>query len=524
MTTLLLLALAVPVAGAVFILLLRRSPNAREAASLVTAGALFAIVLRIYRAVSGGARPEVTLAEPLPGIRIALEAEPLGVLFALIASFLWIVTTAYSIGYMRGHHEKNQTRFYLFFAFAIASVMGVAFAGNLFTLFAFYEVLSLATFPLVTHAGTEAAKRAGRVYLGILFSTSVVFQLLGIIWVYAVAGTVDFEPGGILRGNVGAGLVPILLALFVFGIGKAAVMPFHRWLPAAMVAPTPVSALLHAVAVVKAGVFAVLKVTVYIFGFEFVAETGASVWLMWAAAATIILGSLVAFTKDNLKARLAYSTVSQLSYVVLGAMLANSLGVIGSGMHIAMHAFGKITLFFCAGAIMVAAHKSEVSQLNGLGRRMPVTFAAFLIGTLSIVGLPPTGGAWSKWFLGVGSVEAGQIGLVAVLMLSSLLSLAYLLEIPLRGFFGKEEGAGASAGGEAHGDGAHGNGHANADGSAHADAHAHAADGGAPGDDHSFHGAPRWSVAAIAVTAAACIALFVYPEPFYRLMTMVTGQ
>ena len=173
MTTLLLLALAVPVAGAVFIALLRRNPNAREAASLVTAGALFAIVLRIYQAVSGGARPEVTLAEPLPGIRIALEAEPLGVLFALIASFLWIVTTAYSIGYMRGHHEKNQTRFYLFFAFAIASVMGVAFAGNLFTLFAFYEVLSLATFPLVTHAGTEKAKRAGRVYLGILFSTSV---------------------------------------------------------------------------------------------------------------------------------------------------------------------------------------------------------------------------------------------------------------------------------------------------------------------------------------------------------------
>ena len=499
MTTLLLLSLAVPVAGAVFIVLLRRNPNAREAASLVTAGALFAIVLRIYQAVSGGARPEVTLAEPLPGIRIALEAEPLGVLFALIASFLWIVTTAYSIGYMRGHHEKNQTRFYLFFAFAIASVMGVAFAGNLFTLFAFYEVLSLATFPLVTHAGTDAAKRAGRVYLGILFSTSVVFQLLGIIWVYAVAGTVDFEPGGILRGHVGAGLVPILLALFVFGIGKAAVMPFHRWLPAAMVAPTPVSALLHAVAVVKAGVFSVLKVTVYIFGFDFVAETGASVWLMWAAAATIILGSLVAFTKDNLKARLAYSTVSQLSYVVLGAMLANSLGVIGSGMHIAMHAFGKITLFFCAGAIMVAAHKSEVSQLNGLGRRMPVTFAAFLIGTLSIVGLPPTGGAWSKWFLGVGSVEAGQIGLVAVLMLSSLLSLAYLLEIPLRGFFGKEE-AGEGGHDEAHGDGG-----------AHADAHAH-------------HGAPRWSVAAITVTAAACIALFVYPEPFYRLMTMVAGQ
>ena len=498
MTAHLILSLLAPVVGSAFIVLLRRNPNLREAASLVTAGVLFAVVLRIYGAVSDGARPEVVLAEPFPGIPIALEAEPLGVLFALIASFLWIVTTAYSIGYMRGHHEKNQTRFYFFFAFAIASVMGVAFAGNLFTLFVFYEVLSLTTFPLVTHAGTEAARRAGRVYLGILFSTSIVFQLLGIIWVYAAAGTLDFADGGILRGNVAAGMVPVLLALFVFGIGKAAVMPFHRWLPAAMVAPTPVSALLHAVAVVKAGVFAVLKVTVYVFGIDFVAELGASNWLMWIAAATIILGSLVAFTKDNLKARLAYSTVSQLSYVVLGAMLANSLGVIGSGMHIAMHAFGKITLFFCAGAIMVGAHKSEVSQLGGLGREMPVVFAAFLIGTLSIVGLPPTGGAWSKWFLGLGSLEAGQVGLLAVLMLSSLLSLAYLMEIPLKGFFGKPAEAG------------HGSGHD------------HRGDHDDHGD-HGHHGAPKWSVAAIVVTAAACLVLFVYPEPFYRLMTMVTG-
>ncbi|MDE2875781.1 MAG: proton-conducting transporter membrane subunit [Gemmatimonadota bacterium] len=496
------LSLAVPVVGAAFIVLLRRNPNAREAASLVTAGALFAIVLQVYGAVSEGGRPSVILAEPIPGLPLALEAEPLGVLFALIASFLWIVTTMYSIGYMRGHHEKNQTRFYLFFAFAIASVMGVAFAGNLFTLFVFYEVLSLTTFPLVTHAGTEKAKRAGRVYLGILFTTSIAFQLLAIVWTYAITGTLDFQDGGILNGEAAGAVVPVLLGLYVFGIGKAAVMPFHRWLPAAMVAPTPVSALLHAVAVVKAGVFAVLKVTVYVFGIDFLGAEGASVWLMWVAAATIILGSLVAFTKDNLKARLAYSTVSQLSYVVLGAMLANSWGVIGSGMHIAMHAFGKITLFFCAGAIMVAAHKSEVSQLGGLGRKMPVTFAAFFIGTLSIVGLPPTGGSWSKWFLGVGSLEAGQVGLVAVLMVSSLLSLAYLMEIPLKGFFGKGD---EQAGG--HGDHSdHG----------HADAH----------DDHGHAHAPailKWSMAAIVTTSVACIILFVYPEPFYRLMSMVAG-
>ena len=478
-----ILALVVPAVAALLVVALRSRPNAREAVSLGAAAVLFAVVLRVYRDVTGGARPEVVLAEPFPGIPLALEAEPLGVLFALVASFLWIVTTLYSIGYMRGHHEKNQTRFYAFFAYAIASVMGVAFAGNLFTLFVFYEVLSLATFPLVTHAGTEAAKRAGRVYLGILFSTSIVFQLLAIVWTYSLAGTLDFQDGGILEGRVAAGVVPVLLGLFVFGVGKAAVMPFHRWLPAAMVAPTPVSALLHAVAVVKAGVFAVLKITVYVFGIDFVAATGASVWLMWAAAATIILASLVAFSKDNLKARLAYSTVSQLSYVVLGAMLANHLGVVGGGMHIAMHAFGKITLFFCAGAIMVAAHKTEVSQLAGLGRTMPVTFAAFFVGALSIVGLPPAGGSWSKWFLGLGSLEAGQAGLVAVLMISSLLSLAYLMEIPLKGFFGKP-----------------------------------------PSPEHAgVHEAPTPSLAAIVTTAVACLLLFVYPDPLYRLAAMVAA-
>ena len=484
--SLLVLALLVPVAGTALILLLRSRPNLREAASLASAGALFLIAWRVYRSVAAGDAPRVVLAEPLPGIPLSLAAEPLGVAFALLASFLWIVTTLYAIGYMRGHDEQNQTRFYVFFAYAIASAMGVAFAGNLFTLFVFYEVLSLTTFPLVTHAGTEAAKRAGRVYLGVLFSTSIVLQLLAIVWTYSVAGTLDFRPGGILEGSwTDTAALPVLLALFVFGIGKAAVMPFHRWLPAAMVAPTPVSALLHAVAVVKAGVFAILKITVYVFGLDFVSASGASTWLMWVAAATILLGSLAAFRKDNLKARLAYSTVGQLSYIVLGAMLANSWGIVGGGMHIVMHAFGKITLFFCAGAIMVAAHKTEVSQLGGLGRVMPVTFCAFFVGALCIAGLPPTGGSWSKWFLGLGTLEAGQTGLLAVLMLSSLMSLAYLLEVPVKGFFGGRDRAAGSTG---------------------------------------IREAPVMSLVAIGVTTAACVALFAYPEPLYRLMTAVVAR
>ena len=276
----------------------------------------------------------------------------------------------------------------------------------------------------------------------------------------------------------------VLLALYVFGIGKAAVMPFHRWLPAAMVAPTPVSALLHAVAVVKAGVFSILKIVIYVFGIDFLAESGASVWLMWVAAATIILASLVAFRKDNLKARLAYSTISQLSYVVLGAMLANTMGIIGGGMHIVMHAFGKITLFFCAGAVMVAAHKTEVSDMRGLGRTMPITFAAFFVGSLSIIGLPPAGGTWSKWFLGLGALDAGQVGLVAVLMVSSLLSLGYLMIVPVKAFF-----------------------------SPASDAHGH---GG-------IHEAPLPSLIAIVITSLCCFALFVYPDPFFQLISMVAG-
>ncbi|HKJ87872.1 MAG TPA: proton-conducting transporter membrane subunit, partial [Gammaproteobacteria bacterium] len=325
----------IPLAGMALIGALGRWPNLREAASLLTGGSLFAVVASLFPVVLAGGRPEVVLWTVVEGIPLKLAVEPLGMVFAGVASFLWIVTTVYSIGYMRGHHEEHQTRFYLFFALAIASCMGVAFAGNLFTLFVFYELLTFSTFPLVTHHQTEEARRAGRVYLGLLLTTSILFQLLAIVWTWTLAGTLDFRPGGILRGVAGPGVVTLLLGLYVYGIGKAAVMPFHRWLPSAMVAPTPVSALLHAVAVVKAGVFTVLKVVLYVFGTGLLTETGASVAFMWVAAATILVASLVAFTKDNLKERLAYSTISQLSYIVLGAMLANAWGIIGGGMHIA---------------------------------------------------------------------------------------------------------------------------------------------------------------------------------------------
>ena len=333
--------LLIPLVGAVAVAALGRSPNVREAATLVTGGVLFAAVLSRLPGVMNGERPSVELFEMFPGIPIALELEPLGMLFALVASGLWIVTSIYAIGYMRGHHEENQTRFYASFAVSIFGALGVAFAGNMLTLFLFYEVLTLSTYPLVSHHGTEKAMKGARAYLSILLSTSIGLLLLAVAWTWMLAGTLDFEPGGILAGQASDGVLTVLLALYAFGTGKAALMPFHRWLPSAMVAPTPVSALLHAVAVVKAGVFTVLKVVVYVFGLDLLGTTGISTWLMWVAAITILVASLVAMAQDNLKRRLAYSTVSQLSYIVLGAALANASGVIGGGMHIAMHAVGQ---------------------------------------------------------------------------------------------------------------------------------------------------------------------------------------
>ncbi|UCE62695.1 MAG: monovalent cation/H+ antiporter subunit D family protein [Nitrospirota bacterium] len=446
MDTIPFLAILVPLAGAVLIGLTGHSPNVRETITLITAGSLFLLVTQLLPDLLHGGRPGFVILTPVPDLPLALEVEPLGMLFALIASFLWIVTSIYSIGYMRGHHELHQTRFYVCFAIAIASAMGVAFAGNMFTLFVFYETLTLSTYPLVTHAGTEEAKRAGRLYLGLLLFTSIGLQLVAIIWTWVLAGTLDFTPGGILDGKASSTVISVLFVLYILGIGKAALMPFHRWLPAAMVAPTPVSALLHAVAVVKAGVFTILKVCVYIFGLDLLSQVGSRPWILYLAGITIVVASLIAMTKDNLKARLAYSTISQLSYVILGALLANAWGVIGSGMHIAMHAFGKITLFFGAGAIMVAAHKTEISDMNGIGRAMPVTMLAFLIGCLSVIGLPPMGGMWSKWYLALGTLEAQQIPLLGVLLLSALLNIAYLLPIPVRAFFNQPKDGKVSQG------------------------------------------------------------------------------
>ncbi len=434
------LILAIPLITAAAIFVAGRWPNLREAMTISGAVALFACVIALTLRLSGGealATTPLVAMQPMGGLApltFAFRVEPLGALFAMVASGLWIVNSFYSIGYMRGNRERNQTRFYIFFAIALFGAMGVALSANLFTLFVFYEVLTLSTYPLVAHKGDAAAQRGGRIYLMTLLATSIGLFLLAIAWTFVLSdGNLDFVPGGLLAGNprVTPLVSSMLLVLFAFGVGKAALMPVHFWLPNAMVAPTPVSALLHAVAVVKAGVFTILKISIYIFGEDLLNATPSREFILLVACFTIIVASLVALTKDNLKARLAYSTIAQLAYVTAGAMLADAAGFMGGALQIAAHASGKITLFMCAGAIYVATGLTNISDMRGLGRRMPLVFIAFFIAALSIIGLPPLAGGWAKYELMQGAADAGLAYVPIILIVSSLLNIIYLLPIPI---------------------------------------------------------------------------------------------
>jgi multicomponent Na+:H+ antiporter subunit D len=428
-----LLLICIPILGVLGIYLFKRNINKREGASFVTAFLVFGLVLQL---VNAGADGQVaTLVTLLPGVSISFFYDGLSLVFAIVASFLWIVTTMYSVGYMRGAKEGNQTRFFSCFALAISATMGVAFSANLLTLYIFYEFLSISTYALVGHHQDEEAKVGSRKYLIYLLGGSIGLVLPAMIIIYNITGTLDFSYQGIIPDFTSMQLLIPLLLMFLYGFGKAGLMPLHAWLPGAMVAPTPVSALLHAVAVVKVGVFSIIRVLTGIFGIQLLRVTSLNELVCYIAAFTVITASVIALYQDNLKRMLAFSTVGQLAYIIMGVGMASYLGVVGGVLHIVMHAFGKITLFFCAGAIYVGTKKKYISQMNGLGRQMPITMIAFFIGALSVTGLPPTGGFISKWIMLLGALDANMMGIMVVYLVSSLLNACYFFPIVYNAFF-----------------------------------------------------------------------------------------
>ncbi len=431
-----LFALLTPLIGGILILLTgNKRPNLREFWTMSASVVMFLFIFSMLPQIKGGKVFEYNIVEICKGVSLFLRVDSFGMIFALLASFLWIIVSIYSIGYMRGLNEHAQTRYYFCFSITILGAIGVALSGNLLTLYMFYEILSVATFPLVAHKETEEALRASRKYLTYLL-TGAVFVLFSMAFTYYLTGTLDFVAGGFVKDTGSPDLLRLLFATFVIGFGtKAAIMPLHEWLPSAMVAPTPVSALLHAVAVVKAGVFCVLRVILYVFGPDVLDDL--NIWLVFAyiVSFTVIFANVVAITQDNLKRRLAFSTINNLSIIILGAALITSESVRGALLLIPFHGFMKITLFMCAGAIYVKTHKELISDMNGIGRQMPITMCAFAIGAAGLVGIPPVCGFVSKWYLCIGAMQTKEIIFLFVYLISALLDAVYFFPIIYGAFF-----------------------------------------------------------------------------------------
>lgn len=433
-------SILVSLVAALLILLSSKKPNLREFWTVAAAITKFLLIISLIPDFFQG---EVAVCEIITiasGVSLAFRVDGLGLFFAVVASGLWIVTSFYSIGYMRGLSEHKQTRYFASFAIALSSTIGVAFASNLVTFIIFYEILTISTYPLVIHKETPEAISAGRKYLAYTLTAGVLL-IISIGWIYSMTGDVEFKASGILTNvNLSHSQLTILFLLLIIGTGvKAAIIPLHSWLPSAMVAPTPVSALLHAVAVVKAGVFGVLRVVAYVMGFDLLQSTG--LWKILAAfsAATIIIASLIAFSQDNLKKRLAYSTVAHLSYIIFGVSLLNGTAFLGGMMHLAAHATLKITLFFVAGAIYVKTHLENVRDLDGIGYQMPITMGSFALASIGLAGIPPLNGFISKFLLINGTLNTEHGILILIYLISGLLNAGYFFPIVYNAFFKKSE-------------------------------------------------------------------------------------
>ncbi len=414
--------------GLIIFGLAERRVKLRTGLNLCGAVVKMALVAAMLWGVYHGQHYEVRLAL-LPQLELVLRADALSLLFVTLSSLLWLLTTVYAIGYLEG--SPNRSRFFGFFSLCVTATVGLALAGNLITFLLFYELLTLATYPLIMHRGTEASRRAGKIYLRYTMAGGALL-LVAIVWLYTLSGTLEFTPQGFLDG-MDEQHHPALIVIFVLliaGLGvKAALVPLHGWLPEAMVAPAPVSALLHAVAVVKAGAFGIIRVVYDVFGVDFATLLGVTGPLVVLAAITILYGSLRALFQDDLKRRLAYSTVSQVAYITLGVAIAGPIAAVGGMVHLVHQGLMKITLFFCAGNLAETLGIHKVSEMNGVGRRMPWTMAAFTVGAFGMIGAPPVAGFISKWYLGLGALEMNQGWLILVLAASTLLNAAYFLPI-----------------------------------------------------------------------------------------------
>jgi multicomponent Na+:H+ antiporter subunit D len=438
-----LLPIGIVLVTSILIMVSGKRPNLREFWSVAGAVLTFLSVMAMVPAIWQGNRILYTLSTIAPGISLNFRVDALSLIFGIISSFLWIFASIYNIGYMRSLNEHAQTRYYACFAIAIFGAQGVSYAGGLFSLYLFYEVITLFTYPLVAHHQDEEGYAGGKKYLVYLMGTSKGFLLPALILAYVMTGTLDFADNirtGVFPSSADPLWITVTYVLFIAGFAKAAIMPFHNWLPSAMVAPTPVSALLHAVAVVKAGVFCIARVMLSTFGTGVLQDLGIGLVTAYVVSFTILAASIIALTKDDLKARLAYSTVSQLSYIILGVALLDNSGVLGGIIHIVNHGFSKITLFFCAGAIYVAHHKKKISDMAGIGYAMPFTMGAFALASLSMIGAPPVAGFVTKWYLLNGALEIKNIPILIVLVASTILNAGYFVPITIRAFFeGKKE-------------------------------------------------------------------------------------
>ena len=447
-----------PIGGGILLLIVSSKDGAYRRLEFLTGGITLANSLMVgwLIAAKSGTGEQAVLFRLYGDLKVMFCLDGLGSVFAGLIALLWPLAVLYSFEYMR--HEERRTSFFAYYLMTYGVTVGIAFSGNLMTLYLFYELLTVVTFPLVLHPMTREAARASRKYLYYAIGGAA-FAFIGIIFVlsYSASGNTQFMPGGVLdltavRERRGTLLLVYVLAFFGFGV-KAALFPCHGWLPEATVAPTPVTALLHAVAVVKSGAFAVIRLTYFSFGTQFLRGTWAHMAVMAAVMVTIVFGSTMAVKEIHWKRRLAYSTISNLSYILLGTVMMSPLGLAAALSHMVFHAFMKICSFFCAGCVMHQSGRTYVYELDGLGRYMPVTFGCLAVASFSLAGIPPFAGFVSKWNIaqaafgcGADLATAGSSGKwlayagAGVLLYSAFMTAVYMFTVLVRAYFPKADG------------------------------------------------------------------------------------